>query len=118
LRGAAGISRRCSGRCSSASPVPGAIAYLLNLARADAGGREPNGMPARMGLPHYVATAIAARPSTASPMTSAPVIHKDHVGVRGGVYVVSGRGTERKPRAKWAMARWLRSAGRRTLCSA
>lgn len=52
MRGAVGISRRCSGWCSSASPVPGAIAYLLNLARAEAGGRELKGMAARMGLPH------------------------------------------------------------------
>jgi transcriptional regulator with XRE-family HTH domain len=33
-------------------PVREAVAYLLNRARADAGGRELRGMAARMGVPH------------------------------------------------------------------
>ncbi len=39
-------------RIRNSAPVREAVAYLLNRARAEAGGRELRGMAARMGLPH------------------------------------------------------------------
>jgi transcriptional regulator with XRE-family HTH domain len=40
-------------RIRNSAPVRETVAYLLNRARAAAGGRELRGMAARMGLPHY-----------------------------------------------------------------
>ena len=40
-------------RIRNSAPVRETVAYLLNRARAVAGGRELRGMAARMGLPHY-----------------------------------------------------------------
>jgi hypothetical protein len=39
-------------RIRNSAPVRETVAYLLNRARAEAGGRELRGMAARMGLPH------------------------------------------------------------------
>ncbi len=39
-------------RIRNSAPVRETVAYLLNRARAAAGGPELRGMAARMGLPH------------------------------------------------------------------
>jgi len=40
-------------RIRNSAPVRETVGYLLNRARAVAGGRELRSMAARMGLPHY-----------------------------------------------------------------